>query len=348
MRNSTAASMAEVLMPIWRRLLNRPSIGVEEDFFDLGGDREMAAKLFSEIAQICGRDISPETILHAPTVASLGALLEKAEPLRLPRVAQLKGGADGPPVFIIPGLGGTLLDLVQLARQVETPHAIFGLVARGVDGQEDPFGRVEDMAPFYRDAIRKLQTRGPYFLIGNSFGGLVAMEMARHLAECGERIGLLCMLDTYPHTRHLSLLQRAGVVLRKTRHHAAALTKMPIRGGASYIGRRLKSRLPGSGNRRMRVLERQAGEYVSPVMMRVRANDDLALERYHPRFYSGKVKYVKAQDGWYFPFDAAAVWDKLVKDLEVETVPGDHLGMTVTHYENLARVLSRYLHEGMK
>jgi acetoacetyl-CoA synthetase len=346
--NSTAASMTEVLTAIWQRLLNRPSIGIEEDFFDLGGDRELASKLFSEIAQVYGRDVSPEMMLHAPTVASLSALLEKPAPLRLPAVVRLKAGTEGPPVFIIPGLGGTLLDLVQLARHVETPQAIYGLVARGVDGQDEPFDCVEDMAPFYLDAIRKLQTRGPYFLIGNSFGGLVAMEMARHLAESGERIGLLCMLDTYPHTRHLSLLQRAGIFMRKARHHAAAMAKMPIREAVPYFMRRLKSRLPGSGDGRMRVLERQAGEYVSPVKMRVRVSDDLALERYQPHFYGGKVKYVKAQDGWYFPFDAAAVWDKLVKDFEVETVPGDHLGMTVTHYENIAGVLSRYLQEGIQ
>ena len=340
--------MTEVLTPIWQRLLNRASIGVEEDFFELGGDRELADRLFSEISQVCGRDVSPETILHASTVARLSALLEKTAPLRLPRLVQLKAGTEGPPVFIVPGLGGTLMDFVQLARHVETPQAIHGLVARGVDGQDVPLDCVEEMAPFYLDAIWKLQPHGPYFLIGNSFGGLVAMEMARQLVERGEKIGLLCMLDTYPHARHLSVWQRGGVFMRKARHHAATLSKMPIREGISYFTHRLKSRLPASGDQRMRVLERQAGEYASPVMLRVRANDDLALEGYQPRFYEGKVRYVKAQDGWYFPFDAAAVWDKLVKDFQVETVPGDHLGMTVTHYENLAGVLSRYLHDGMK
>jgi acetoacetyl-CoA synthetase len=338
--------MAEMLTPIWQRLLRRPSIGAEDNFFDLGGDRDLAINLFSEIAQVCGRDILPETILHTPTLASLAALLEQPAPPRLPSVVQLKAGTEGPPVFIVPGLGGTLLDLVQLARHILSAHPILGLVARGVDGLDEPFERVEDMVPFYLDPIKKLQPHGPYYLIGVSFGGLVALEMARHLLERGEKIGLLCMLDTYPHSRYFSLRQRAGVVIRKTKHHVSTITKLTLREAVSYFMRRIEVRLPTSDDQRLRVLEQQAGEVqLSPVMLRVRANNDLALARYQPRFYDGKVRYVRAESGWYFPDDAVAVWDNLVNVFEVETVPGDHLGMTVTHYERLASVLSRYLQE---
>ena len=53
----------------------------------------------------------------------------------------------------------------------------------------------------------------------------------------------------------------------------------------------------------------------------------LALTRYRPRFYSGKIKFVRAEISTAFPDDAAAVWEPLAQIVEVETIPGDHLGI---------------------
>jgi hypothetical protein len=80
-------------------------------------------------------------------------------------------------------------------------------------------------------------------------------------------------------------------------------------------------------------------------MQRVRDSAYLALTRYRPRFYRGKIKFVRAAIPSGFPKNAAAVWEPLVDNIEVETVPGDHLGMIASHYEALAAVLSRYLRE---
>jgi hypothetical protein len=77
----------------------------------------------------------------------------------------------------------------------------------------------------------------------------------------------------------------------------------------------------------------------------VRDGAYLALTRYRPRFYPGKIKFVRAETSSAFPDDAAAVWAPLAEKFEVETVPGDHLGIIATHYETLATVLSQYLVE---
>ena len=78
-------------------------------------------------------------------------------------------------------------------------------------------------------------------------------------------------------------------------------------------------------------------------MQRVRDSAYLALTRYRPRFYRGEIKFVRAEIQTGFPADAAAVWRPLAESIEVKTVPGDHLGIIATHYENLAAVLSNYL-----
>lgn len=82
-------------------------------------------------------------------------------------------------------------------------------------------------------------------------------------------------------------------------------------------------------------------------MQRVRDRAYLALTRYQPRFYSGKIRFVKAEVSSDFPDDPAAIWGKLANEFEVDTVSGDHLGIMTTHFEGLASVLSRYLREAL-
>jgi thioesterase domain-containing protein len=82
-------------------------------------------------------------------------------------------------------------------------------------------------------------------------------------------------------------------------------------------------------------------------MKRVRERAYVALTRYRPRFYRGKIKFVRAAVLTGFPVDAEAVWRPLAEQVEIETVPGDHLGMIATHYDTLASVLSRYLKEAI-
>jgi len=88
-----------------------------------------------------------------------------------------------------------------------------------------------------------------------------------------------------------------------------------------------------------------AGASFNPTMQRVRDSAYLALTRYRPRFYPGKIKFVRAAISSGFPDDATAVWAPLAREFEVETVPGDHLGMIATYHAELASVLSRYLGE---
>jgi hypothetical protein len=80
-------------------------------------------------------------------------------------------------------------------------------------------------------------------------------------------------------------------------------------------------------------------------MQNVRDCAHLALTRYRQRFYSGKIRFVKAEVGTDFPEDPTAIWAKFAREFEVETVPGDHLGIITTYSQKLASVVSRYIKE---
>ena len=98
--------------------------------------------------------------------------------------------------FARTGWGGDILGFRNLARHLEPQRPIFGLRARGLDGRQRPIDRIEDMAAAYIHEIRCVQPEGPYALIGISFGGLIAYEMARQLIAQNQKMHLVGLLDT--------------------------------------------------------------------------------------------------------------------------------------------------------
>jgi acetoacetyl-CoA synthetase len=338
-----ASTMAEMLAAIWQRVLQRPSIGVDDNFFGIAGNVRLADMLFAEIAQECGRELPSATIYHAPTIAALACLLEQPTLPRLSPFVQMKAGHEKPPILIAHGLEGSAR-FFELAKHIRTGHAIYGIQARGLDGMEEPLDRIEDMATYYLDSIKELQPHGPYILIGYSFGGLVALEMAQRLSQEGENVGLLALVDAYPYPRFLSAGQRLRLIVQRARRHIFEMKQLPARGATSYFVRGLQ--------RRVRIAGVHSGGPHLPEGSRlmlaqtipcVKDKAYVALAHYQPRFYRGEIKFVKSASDTYFPGDPAAVWANLAAKFEVEIVPGTHLNMVTTNFEGLAAVLTRYV-----
>lgn len=323
-----SSSTTDLLSPIWRRLLQRSNAGIEDNFFDLGGDSSIALELFNEVAKVFGRELPPVTIYQTPTIASLAALLEEPIAPRFPALVLLKEGAKQPPIFMAHGLGGSVIDFYQPAKHFDLGHPIYGMQAKGIDGVDEPLESIEDMAQFYLEEIKQLQPRGPYVLMGFSLGGLVTLEMAQRLNATGEKIRLLVLLDAYPYYRYLSLGQRMLLMARQAKHRVT-LKRLPVLGELSKTA----------------PYQPPAGISFNPAMQRVRDAAYLAMTRYQPRFYDGSIKFVRAKTITGFPADPRAVWRHLAANFQVDTVPGDHLTMLTHNYEPLAAILTRYLRE---
>jgi thioesterase domain-containing protein len=74
---------------------------------------------------------------------------------------------------------------------------IYGLQAKGLNGIDEPLGKIEDIAAHYIASIMAQNPDGPYALAGYSFGGIIAFEMARQLEALGKEVKMLAMFDTY-------------------------------------------------------------------------------------------------------------------------------------------------------
>jgi len=311
---------------MWQRLLQVPSVSPDDNFFDLGGDSALAVQLFSEIADATSQQLPPVMIYHVPTIASMAALLEQRSTPELSPLILLKNGTQGPPIFIASGLGGGPAEFFQLVKHLRTRNSVFGLQPKGIEGFDTPCDRIEDMADFYLNAVRRFQPEGPYILVGYSLGGLVTLEMARTLRSSGKDVAHLVMIDSYPDIHSLSSGQFLKMLAQRGKRRIVTFGKAP----------RSDIRLGGLSSP-------DAIPTFAPAFERVRDAAYRALRRYKPCPYSGAVQFIRAAEITDFPADPKAVWCHWIPKLEVETVPGDHLGMLTRHYKQLGGVLSRYL-----
>ncbi|MCK9894100.1 non-ribosomal peptide synthetase [Frankia sp. AgB32] len=192
----------EVLLGLFTELLGTPGIGVNDNFFSVGGNSLLAAGLASRIRAVLGVELSIRALYTTPTVAGLAsALTAKTGPDEgngLDVILPLRTGGSRPPIFCFPAGGGLSWRYASLVRHVPSGHPLYGLQDRAYTTSGHEPSSVADIAIDYADEIISVSPSGPYHLLGWSFGGLLAHAVATRLQELGHRIGLVGILDSFP------------------------------------------------------------------------------------------------------------------------------------------------------
>jgi thioesterase domain-containing protein/non-ribosomal peptide synthetase component F len=185
------------LQKIWENLLGTSPIGLNQNYFELGGTSILAVRLFAQIAKEFQRKLPLSVLFEAQTIAQLAKVLQtdSASSDWSPLVAIQPNGSR-PPFFCIHGGGGNVLIYRDLSRHVGSDQPFYGLQAQGLDGERPPLTTIEAMASLYANEIRRVQPHGPYHLGGYCTGGTVAYEMAQQLRAQGEEVALLALFDT--------------------------------------------------------------------------------------------------------------------------------------------------------
>src|SRR5882757_6943365 len=143
-------------------------------------------------------------------------------------LVRLRKGAEDAPLFLFSGGDGNPHGLTALASRMRNVRTMIGVdfCRRDSHGQLPP--TVEIMADRSCSAIRTLQPRGPYHIVGYSFGGLVAIEVARLLQESGEEIALLGLIDTLFDHRFWPMRIFLRSQARLVRRHLSILLELPL------------------------------------------------------------------------------------------------------------------------
>jgi thioesterase domain-containing protein len=175
----------------------------------LGGDSLLAARLFAEIHNRFGKNLPLATLFASPTVEQLATVLRESEAgAAWSSLVSIQPHGSKPPLFCVHAAGANVLIYRPISRRLGDDQPVYALQAQGLDGRQQPLESVEEMAEKYVKEIRACQPDGPYYLLGASFGGLVAYEMAQQLVAQGQKVAFLGMLNTncpvYSVTKKLS------------------------------------------------------------------------------------------------------------------------------------------------
>lgn len=194
------AERAEQIKLIWQKRLQLNHLDESKGFFDFGGSSLIAVQIMSDIKKVSGIDVPLDAFLLNSFKEFITEIFKNQSENSIEEhfvvpLAQHQNSA--PPLFFVHGVGGGVLNYKLLAEQLG-PRAVYGIQARGLDGISEPIADIKHMATLYVKAIKKIQTHGPYYLLGGSMGGVVAFEMACQLQARGEEVAKLVMFDSYP------------------------------------------------------------------------------------------------------------------------------------------------------
>ncbi|OKH52348.1 non-ribosomal peptide synthetase [Calothrix sp. HK-06] len=191
-RNNTEQRLAKV----WSEILNIQTIGIKDNFFDIGGSSLSAIFLIAAIGQQFGKELPISAVLTNPTIEEFAVLLNTTDTFDKSSLIPIQPKGNKAPFFCVHPAGGHVMSYLKLAHYLSNEQPFYGLQAQGFNGEE-PLTRVEDMASVYIEAIQKFQPNGPYYIGGWSFGGVVAYEMAQQLHKMGHKVSLLAIIDSY-------------------------------------------------------------------------------------------------------------------------------------------------------
>lgn len=217
-----------VLADIVSDILKLPRVGIEDNFFEMGGNSLQAMQVITRLRKDLGVDTDVTAIFLAPTPARLAATLvakhgledaplddlegledpDEAEGAAAPAagtaaapsgsdtIVPLSEKTDGDPLFLIHAVGGTVYPYFGLMQELQSRYRVLGVQAAGLRAGSEPRQDLAQMADAYTAAVREAQPSGPYRLAGWSMGGLLALQVARRLEASGAQVALVGLLDT--------------------------------------------------------------------------------------------------------------------------------------------------------
>ena len=334
--------LEHILVDVWREMLNRPDIGVEDDFFDIGGHSLLALRMLDAVERACGQRLPVATLFAGATIRHLVGVIQQHGRDGVRRaMTPIQASGSRPPFFFLYGdwAGGGYY-CRELARLVGPEQPFYVFHPWGLDGSSVP-PTIEAMAEEYLRTLRAFRPSGPYLLGGYCNGGLIALEMAQRLQAQGEQVSFLLAIDAMAWNVRLHALQQitrrlaklcrlssAGAQRLFLKLHGAVVTVARLgymwRKSPRDVFRRAYRRLRGNG----------------PTHDQPSALDLLyrrAVWSYVPTRYRGPITIFVTEElaGDRFERD----WREVSRNVDAYAMPGDHLTVVKQHIHVLGERL---------
>jgi amino acid adenylation domain-containing protein len=351
----------QLLCNLFAEVLGLERVGLDDDFFALGGHSLLAVRLMARIESQFQRRLPLAVLFQHGSIAKLSRLLaESAHHDRVVSVHKIKSSTVARrPLFGFPSIAGELLFARLLIYHLGGDIPVYGLQPRLSADAVHWFVDFEATAAEYLQALREYQPSGPYALVGYSYGGILAYEVARQLTEQGNEVGLLAIVDTGPgnqggkQTAEYLRLYVTGIVrnlprwiledvLRSSRRALLKRTQRHLRRIARHWLGWLRGEMPVA----------KLQDTFDDVDRIPTQNTELmetiyqALNEYLPKPYPGRVTLFRARSHRLFCSpDPDLGWGRIAQGgVDVRTVPGHHESiLTEPHVRKLAEALQNAL-----
>jgi thioesterase domain-containing protein/acyl carrier protein len=191
------------LVQVWRDVLRADPPDPDVSFFDAGGDSLLLMQFVHRISEEFGVDLPMIEVFVAPSIRGVARLIDRhgADPIAVPAPQGLlvpltrEADNDRPTFYIVSGAGGHVLPFASVARRLEGQWWGVGLLDPAFDETKETPESIGDVAERLIEGLRRARASGPFLIAGYSYGGFVALEMARRFTAAGERAGVV-IIDT--------------------------------------------------------------------------------------------------------------------------------------------------------
>jgi len=316
---------------IWQDLLGRNEVGLDTNFFNLGGHPVLMATLQERIAAEFGQPVPISQLLQSPTIrqqAELTLRISKPEPGVPPGVLSLQPNGSRPAIFWVHYVN------VNLAKEFGDDQPIFLITLTAMDFESlEQKPTLENTATCLVNKILATQSKGPYNIGGLCIGSILAYEVASQLRSAGHEVSLLVLLDA-PSPSYLKSYNSLTAKLSQPRHLLTRVVRLGTRRTIFNLRRRLIKHFAGSARAKFawKEIEEAHGLIES------------AAFSYDPRGYEGKVLLILASErpphGDFLPG-----WQSVVThDLHTSYVQGHHRElMTTQNVRSIADLIASHL-----
>jgi thioesterase domain-containing protein/acyl carrier protein len=350
-----------MLTGIWREILGRDRIGVDDHFFEVGGHSLLAVRMIAQIEAALGKKVPLRTLFAHPTIRALAREISAPEGLKCIPVIPIRREGTRAPFFLfygdlIPGPGFCF----ELAKALGDDQPLHIVPISDIPGYP-AYPSLEETAAALIGSVRQIRPHGPYLIGGYCYGGFVAYEAARQLEAAGERVELLILVDSLAPKRPFLRLVRQSIRTVGGLCGTGPVAQRRVFEFVSKYASKYRFWLNLNGLERVKYLKIKFDEWFSRYRRRQERGGDggrqvdapaqsylqllgwrkLALafnwERagYSARPYAGPVVLFASESAWKWKNEPTYGWGELAAKLEVHPIPGNHGACVTSHRDFL-------------
>ena len=320
----------QLVSEIWQKCLGINKIDIFSNFFELGGHSLTAVKVMALLEKETGKRLPLSALFEYSTIEKFAQLLDMDNRfITWDSLVPIKRKGNKTPLYIVHGAGMNVLIFNALAKNLDDDQPVYGLQAKGLNGIDEPFGTVEEIAAHYVEAITKNNPTGPYALAGYSFGGIIAYEMAHQMLSQNKKVTMLAMLDSYAHPSYYYKTQiRKSLASLNYNFRSYTYVLLQMLSSKKHFKERLKTQINDFKNYclSLKYGRQKQHELIYQQPYKLDKMNNLASAKYHLTPRALKIDLFRVNDETYFMHDRKYLgWKNIaLKGVEVHNIPGDH------------------------